>query len=113
VTTADVFARLASDLETRSGVPCGNCGLPHQVDDARPSGEACTCCPPCARRLVDNVVAELIQLFPDLVPPSTSIVSAATLEECIRRMEAEIARLDREEAEWHRREAERAARLLR
>jgi hypothetical protein len=107
--SAAVFGRLAVDLEAGSGLPCGSCGLPHVAfDDPGPASETCSCCPPCARRLVDGVVAELIQLFPDLVPPSTRMISAAMLEAVIERMLKEIARLDHDE-EAHASRSSRSA----
>lgn len=101
--TTDPFSRLAADLEARSGVVCGGCGLPHGSDGEPYGGpDTCSCCPACRQRWVQSFVTN----FPHIVGSATQITEAMILA-ANREMEAAIAELEAEEAEWERRQGKR------
>jgi|ERR1039458_7177123 hypothetical protein len=84
---------LAVTIERKDRLPCGVCGGHHveSMKELESSEHPCTCrC--CHGPLVEQIAAD----FPDLVTTrgGVRVITAAAMNEAIRRMEAQIAQLE-------------------
>jgi len=90
---------LAAQIERKDELPCGICGGRHvkTMQEELESGERVCLCRCCQGAFAERFVAD----FPDLIITrgGVRVITEAALNEAIRRMEAEIARLERDIAD--------------
>jgi len=96
------FGRLAVTIETRGGLNCGDCGLPHASGELTVDDMCCSCCPPCNERAVKALASYCAECFPDVIPPGCRVATRRMIQECIWRMQAEIAAMERRQDERDR-----------
>jgi hypothetical protein len=93
-TMHDMAALVAGELERGDGVPCGACGCPHasSAADYEGSGKRCLCeC--CRPHWEEHFGAYFEERFPDLIERRRGgdVVTAAAVEEAIRRLKRSLA----------------------